>query len=68
MIEVKYITYTQFLGAFDDDNELEEDEEIIEEYETLEQAEREARKNKYGHRGQFVEVFVNNEWFRDYER
>ena len=62
MFEVKYITYIQYYGG-----EIESDEEIIEQYDTEEEAKREARKNKYGHRGQFVEVYINGKYFRDYE-
>lgn len=60
---VKWITYIQYFGG-----EIETDEEIEEEYDTYEEALKEARKNKYGHRGQFVEVYINNSWEREYER
>jgi len=63
MIEVKFITNIQYVGG-----EIETDEEITEQYDTEEEAKREARKNKYGTRGQYVEVYVNGKWFRDYER
>ena len=59
---VKYMTYVQYNGG-----ELELDEEIEEEYDTEEIAKTEARKNKYGVRGQYVEVYVNDKYFRDYE-
>lgn len=67
---VKWITYTQFCGMdyFGADDSLETDEEIEEEYDTYEEALKEARKNKYGHRGQFVEVYINNSWEREYEK
>ena len=67
---VKWITYNQFCGMdyFGADDSLEEDEEIEEEYDTYEKALTEARKNKYGHRGQFVEVYINGSWEREYER
>lgn len=68
-VKVKWITYTQFLGGYYDDNtELEEDEEIEEEYDNEETAIKEAKKDKYGTRGQFVEVYINDRYFRDYER
>ena len=66
---VKWVTYTQFCGVdfYGDESELEIDEEIEEEYDTLEQAKHEAKKNKYGHRGQFVEVYINDRLERDYD-
>ena len=67
---VKWVVYTQFCGMdyFGADDSLEEDETIEEEYSTYEQAQTEARKNKYGHRGQFVEVYINDSLKREYER
>lgn len=59
---VKWITYIQYFGG-----EIESDEEIEEEYDTLEEAQKEARKNKYGCRGQFVEVYINDKLVREYE-
>ena len=68
MYIVEFRTYTQYVGYFDDSDELTEDETIEEEYNTLEDAKREANKNKYGCRGQYVEVYINGEYYRDYER
>ena len=66
---VKWITYTQFCGIdfFGNDSELQEDEEIEEEYDTYEEAVKEADKDSYGCRGQFVEVYINGKYYRDYE-
>lgn len=63
---VKYITYTQYDLGFDE-VDLEEDEEIVEEYETFEEAEEAAKKNMYGTKGQYVEVYLDEKHFRDYE-
>ena len=59
---VKWITYIQYYGG-----EIESDEEIEEEYDTLEQARQEAQKRKYGHRGQYVEVYLNDRLIKEYE-
>lgn len=66
---VKWITYTQFCGVdyFGNDSELETDEEYEEEYDTYEQAKHEARQDKIGTRGQYVEVYIDGKYFRDYE-
>lgn len=67
---VKWVTYTQFCGVdfFGNDSELEEDETIEEEYDNIEEAQKVAhQRNRYGYRGQFVEVYINGEFIRDYE-
>ena len=67
MEQVKFITFTQFGGFCGDDTELQEDEEIIDEYDTIGEAKQEADKDTYGTRGQFVEVYINNKFYRSYE-
>lgn len=67
---VKWVTYTQFCGMdyFGADDSLEVDEEIEEEYDNIEEAQKVAhQRNRYGYRGQFVEVYINDEFIRDYE-
>lgn len=65
----KWITYTQFCGVdyYGTDDSLEVDEEIEEEYDTWNEARVEANKRKYGHRGQYVEVYVDDELVKEYE-
>lgn len=67
MFKVRYEVYTRYLGMFDDEDELTWEESNEYEYKTLEQAEKEANKNKEGWRGTFVEVYINDEFYRDYE-
>ena len=68
MFKVRYEVYIQDLGMFDDDGgELEWQESTEYEYATLEEAQREARENKEGWRGTWVEVYINDRLFREYE-
>lgn len=66
--KVKFIVYTQFKGMWGDDDELSEEEEIETEYATLEEAKRHADKNEEGWRGTFVEVYLDDKYYRDYRR
>lgn len=69
MYKVTWITYTQFLGMdyYGNDGEIVEDEVIDETYDTHDEAVAQGKKNKYGHKGQLVEVYINDRFLRDYE-
>ena len=62
MFEVKYITYTQYYGG-----ELSYDDEIVFEFDNEEKAKAFAKTHREGCRGQFVEVYVNDKYIREYK-
>lgn len=65
---VKWITYIQYMpGPFEDNGEIEEDEEIEQEFDSLKEAKKAANKNSEGTRGQYVEVYIDGKYYRDYE-
>ena len=64
---VKYKVYTRYLGIFGDEEELSLEETNRYECSSYEKAEELADKDKEGWRGSFVEVYINNEFYRDYE-
>ena len=65
--QVKWTTYIQYEDIWGEQGELEEDEEIVECFNTEEEAKKEADKDKYGCCGQYVEVRINEKYYRDYE-
>lgn len=64
---VRFVVYTRFMGMFPDEEELEEEEETEYTCDTYEKAEKIANKNKVGWRGSYVEVYIDDEYYRDYE-
>ena len=54
-------------GPFEDNGEIEEDEEIEQEFDSLKEAKKAANKNSEGTRGQYVEVYIDGKYYRDYE-
>ena len=66
--KVKFIVYTRYENIFGEEDEITEEEENIDEYETYEEAEREADKDSYGWAGTYVEVYIDGEFYRDYEQ
>lgn len=65
--EVKFVTYTQFDPGYGEEIEIREDEEFFEEYDTKKEAMKAANQDLYGTYGQYVEVYVDGKFVRDYE-
>lgn len=66
MISVRYEVYTQSEDMWGD-TETEWEETYEDEYATREEAEREADKHPYGCLGQYVEIYIDNKFYDDYE-
>lgn len=64
---VEFIVYTRYMGMFGDEEELSEEERTHYKCKTYEKAEKLANKNKEGWRGSYVEVYIDDEYYRDYE-
>ena len=67
MIKVRYEVYTQYEDIWGEGGEREWEETYEDEYATREEAEREADKHPYGCLGQYVEIFINDDYYDDYE-
>lgn len=67
MHTVTFKTYFQSMPMFPDESpELEWDETVESEYETLEEAQKHADEDEEGCYGQYVEVYLDGEHYRDY--
>lgn len=65
--KVRFVVYTRYMGMFGDEEELSYEEEVESEYKTYEEAKKHADRNEEGWCGSWVEVYLDDELYREYE-
>lgn len=65
--KVRFVVNTQYLDIWGDVDEIVEEEEVETEYATYEEAKKHADKNEEGWRGTYVEVYLDDKYYRDYK-